>query len=314
MHLAYKAGSKQPNTNMFCHSSVFRPVLPAPYGMPSFLKWRKRQGELATHSTCNGIARSVNNFINNSFTNIVANSAFFVIIVCQRTSQTVMLSNGDIVRNLEEDIVFGVFHPKEKLTEEGLMARFGLKRHVVREALSQLDLMGLVVRVPNRGAYVRELTPDEVIEIYEVREILEVAAALRTPLPAPKEVVETMKKIQDQHSEAIQRHDLRRVFRLNIQFHHQQFSACQNTKLVQSITEYAQQAHLIRAIKYSEPGHLQKVERDHRQIIKAMQGKNRDSLVEIVRNHLPDSRDAYLRAYALRHGDTIPELTGLRTA
>jgi DNA-binding GntR family transcriptional regulator len=72
--------------------------------------------------------------------------------------------------------------------------------------------------------------------------------------------------------------------------------------------DYAQQAHLIRAIKYAEAGHLQKVERDHRRIIKAMEGKNRDSLVEIVRNHLPDSRDAYLRAYALRHGTRVPEL------
>ena len=72
--------------------------------------------------------------------------------------------------------------------------------------------------------------------------------------------------------------------------------------------EYAQQAHLIRAIKYAESGHLQKVERDHRRIIKAMEGKNRDALVEVVRNHLPDSRDAYLRAYALRHGIAPTEL------
>src|SRR5258708_4691376 len=220
-------------------------------------------------------------------------------------------ANGKIVRDLEEDIVFGVFHPKERLTEEDLMARLGLKRHVVRDTLSQLDSMGLVVRVPNRGAYVRELTPEEVIEIYEVREILEVAAALRTPLPAPKEVIKVLKKIQDEHSEAIANHDLRKVFRLNIQFHHQQFLEGQNTKLVQSIMEYARQAHLIRAIKYSEPGYLQKVERDHRQIIKAMEGKSRDVLVEIVRNHLPDSRDAYLRAHALRHGGTIPDLVEL---
>ena len=150
--------------------------------------------------------------------------------------KTHVLHVEDIVKDLEEDIVFGVFHPKEKLTEEDLMARFDAKRHVVRDALSQLDSMGLVIRVPNRGAYVRELAPEEVIEIYEVREILEVAAAMRTPLPAPKEVVEAMKRIQDQHSEAIERHDLRRVFRLNIQFHREQFLACGNNKLVQSIT------------------------------------------------------------------------------
>src|SRR6185436_16335098 len=162
-----------------------------------------------------------------------------------------------MVRDLGEDIVFGVFHPKERLTEEDLMARLGVKRHLVREAFTQLDSMVLVVRVPHRGAYGRELTPKEVIEIYEVREILEVAAALRTPLPAPKEVLTVLKEVQNQHSEAIVHHDLRSVFRLNIQFHHHQFSACQNAKLTQSILEYAQQAHLIRAIKYAEPGHLQ---------------------------------------------------------
>ena len=68
------------------------------------------------------------------------------------------------------------------------------------------------------------------------------------------------------------------------------------------------QAHPIRAIKYAEAGHLQKLEHDHRRIIKAMEGRNREALVEIVRNHLPDSRDAYLRAYALRHVISVPEL------
>ena len=48
-------------------------------------------------------------------------------------------ANSEMVRDLGEDIVFGVFHPKERLTEEDLMARFGVKRHLVREALTQLD-------------------------------------------------------------------------------------------------------------------------------------------------------------------------------
>ena len=126
-----------------------------------------------------------------------------------------MFPSADIVRALEEDIVFGSCHPKERLTEDGLMARFKLKRHLVRDALRQLDAMGLVVRVPNRGAFVRELTPKEAIEIYEIREILEVAAALRTPLPAPKEVTEALREIQDKHSAAITKNDLRNVFWLN---------------------------------------------------------------------------------------------------
>jgi DNA-binding GntR family transcriptional regulator len=216
---------------------------------------------------------------------------------------------GNIVRSLEEDIVFGVFHPKEKLMEDGLLTRFGVKRHVIREALAQLNAMGLVERVPNRGAHVRELTPKEVIEIYDVREILEVAAARRTPLPAPKLLVEALKRIQDEHSEAIEQNNLRQVFRVNLRFHQEAFSACGNTKLSQGILEYAQKAHLIRAIKYSEPGYLRQLEREHRQIINAMEGKNREALIEIIRNHLPASRDTYLRVYALRHGTAIPDVT-----
>ncbi len=56
---------------------------------------------------------------------------------------------------LEEDIVFGRLHPRERLTEDALMARFGLKRHVVRQALAELELMGVVERKRNVGAVVR---------------------------------------------------------------------------------------------------------------------------------------------------------------
>ena len=219
---------------------------------------------------------------------------------------------ADIVQSLDEDIVFGVFYPKQKLTEDELLTRFGVKRHVIREVLAQLNVMGLVERLPNRGAYVCELTPQEVIDIYDVREILEVAAAKRTPLPAPKPVLEALKRIQEEHSEAIEQNDLRQVFRVNIRFHQEQFSACGNVKLAQSILEYARKAHLIRAIKYPEPGHLRQLEWEHLQIIKAMRGKNREELIKIVRDHLPASRDAYLRAYTLRHGTAIPDVPGQR--
>jgi DNA-binding GntR family transcriptional regulator len=77
------------------------------------------------------------------------------------------------------------------------MSWFNLKRHHVRDALRQLNAMALVVRVPNRGAFVPELTPKEAIEIYEIREILEVAAAQRTSSPAPEEVTEALRVIQE---------------------------------------------------------------------------------------------------------------------
>jgi DNA-binding GntR family transcriptional regulator len=212
---------------------------------------------------------------------------------------------ADVVRKLEEDIVFGVLHPKEKLIEETLAERLQEKRHVIRDALEDLEVAGLVTRIPNRGAFVRELTATEATEIYEVREILEVAAAMRTPLPAPKAVLTELRAIQKRHSAAISANDLRAVFYLNIEFHQLQFSVCNNSKLAASIAECAKQAHLIRAVKYAEPGHLKKVEKDHLAILAAMSGNERQALVDVVRSHLPDSRDAYVRAYERRYGGTV---------
>ena len=70
-----------------------------------------------------------------------------------------------IVAKLEEDIVFGRLQPRERLIEEELAARFDAKRHVVRSAIVELQRLGLVERMANRGAVVRLYAATEVEEI-----------------------------------------------------------------------------------------------------------------------------------------------------
>ena len=65
-----------------------------------------------------------------------------------------------------------------------LLARFPVSRqHLIRQALYQLEKLGVVTRERNKGAMVRRLSPDEVRQIYEVRELLQRQAALMIPLP-----------------------------------------------------------------------------------------------------------------------------------
>src|SRR4051812_24898489 len=90
-----------------------------------------------------------------------------------------------IVRKLEEDIVLGRRHPRERLVEQDLCAAFDTHRGDVRLALFELERMGIVERIPNRGAIVRDLKPREVEEIYDVREELEVMAVRILPFPVP---------------------------------------------------------------------------------------------------------------------------------
>jgi len=74
---------------------------------------------------------------------------------------------------IKQDIVLARLHPGEPLFEEDLAARLQVSRTPIREALRKLNHDGLVRIVPNKGAFVRVLTPRDIREIYEIRGALE---------------------------------------------------------------------------------------------------------------------------------------------
>src|SRR3974377_1322539 len=71
-----------------------------------------------------------------------------------------------IAPTLEEDIVLGRRHPRERLVEQDLCDRFHTHRGDVRLALFELEKKGLLERIPNRGAPGRGLTPTRGHEVY----------------------------------------------------------------------------------------------------------------------------------------------------
>lgn len=78
---------------------------------------------------------------------------------------------------LRQAIVDGRFLPGQRLTERELTESLGVSRTLVREALRQLESDGLISVIPNRGAVVRQLSPEEIGDLYAIREVLEGLAA-----------------------------------------------------------------------------------------------------------------------------------------
>lgn len=75
---------------------------------------------------------------------------------------------------IENDILIGQLRPGDRMPDEASLAeRFGVSRTPVREALAQLDSSGLIELKPNRGAFVSEITPQKLIEMFEVMAELE---------------------------------------------------------------------------------------------------------------------------------------------
>lgn len=200
------------------------------------------------------------------------------------------------VRTLEEEIVLGFLHPRERLVEDELLARFNLKRHVVRQALVELEQMGLVERKRNVGALVRDYSIKEVEDLYAVRELLECQCVqlIRFPLHEPSLLA--LEVTQHLHDAAVKAGDLRQAFRTNMQFHRQLFALSANQVLVAAIQDHAQRAHSIRSSSLVLPEQLERARREHWQIIDALKAGDSAELVWLCSEHLKPSRDAYLDA------------------
>jgi DNA-binding GntR family transcriptional regulator len=204
-------------------------------------------------------------------------------------------SDADLaIAAIEEDIVLAKLHPKQRITEDELLERFGLKRHVVREVLATLERMGLVERRRNIGALVRSFTPREVKELYALRELLEAEAARRMPLPVEAAALERLVALQRAHDKAVERKNPREVFRANLAFHNAFFSLTEDDVLERAIAEYARQTHAIRFGTLASPDYREQARKEHWDMIRALKAKDRARLVALCREHLRPARDAYL--------------------
>lgn len=87
-----------------------------------------------------------------------------------------------LIEELRTGVLSGVLEPGTRLRQVELAATYGVSFGPIREALRALEQEGLVKSIPRRGWVVNQLLPREVLEIYELREILE-QMALREAVP-----------------------------------------------------------------------------------------------------------------------------------
>jgi DNA-binding GntR family transcriptional regulator len=207
-----------------------------------------------------------------------------------------------LIKDLENDIIFGLYSPGARIVEDRVMERYDAKRHAVRNAFAVLESRGLLIRRPNRGVEVVDFTPDEVDALYDVRIVLEIAAAERTQLPCDVALTDKLDEIAQKHAQAAKDKDFRAMFWLNQEFHELQYSCCGNPRLAELIGSHARTAQPIRVVKYDDVEHMETIVAQHFAIIEAMRGTSTDALVKAVRAHLPASAQAYRELYERRFG------------
>src|SRR5215204_6555908 len=102
-----------------------------------------------------------------------------------------------VAGKLRDEIQEGVLGPGTRLRQNEIAARFGVSTTPVREAFAQLQAEGLVRIDPHRGAVVFHPTADDLVEFYEIREVLESFAVVRALPGLRPDVVKDLEALID---------------------------------------------------------------------------------------------------------------------
>ncbi|QRP43365.1 GntR family transcriptional regulator [Amycolatopsis sp. FDAARGOS 1241] len=144
-------------------------------------------------------------------------------------------SIGDMVYEvLRQALLSGAFAPGEHLRQEALATAIGVSRLPVRAALLRLDAEGLVEFHPRRGAVVKTLTPEQLIEIYELRDLLETHALRKSMKTMTPERIASLRKsaeVLDSEEEGEGFLDVR------VRFYRELYDAERNPRLVELIED-----------------------------------------------------------------------------
>ncbi len=188
--------------------------------------------------------------------------------------------------HLREEILAGRLKPGTELAEVALSRQLGVSRGPVREAIGRLEVEGLVTVRPRRGAVVRSLSKEEFLELYQVREALEMMA-VRLAVPrltaddvaALQELIETMSK-------RAERGAVSEFFEANAAFHARLFQASGNSKLEALYRQLLGQMGRYRIRSLILRGNLQRSIAEHAAILRAAKRGDADRAAHLMSEHV----------------------------
>lgn len=196
-------------------------------------------------------------------------------------------------RELEHLIVAGEIKPGERLNEIRLSNRFGTSRGPLREATRSLAAKGLVDIVRNRGVFVRSISTQEALEIYDLRAALfGLAGRLLTERISDDLLAELEGRLNEMDAIAATK-DFDRYYPANLAFHARLVESTGNQLLVQQYRSMVNKLHLCRGKGLVEAGGLAVSNREHREMVDALASGNKERAQEAFFRHVERAKNRY---------------------
>ncbi|WP_276909774.1 GntR family transcriptional regulator [Corynebacterium riegelii] len=195
----------------------------------------------------------------------------------------------------------GTLLPGTQLKEVQLANRFGVSRTPVRDALSRLEDLGLAERV-NRGLEVRGLDPEQVIQVYDMRILLEVEASGQAAQNRNLNDILTLEALLER-DRSLEKPTDAELIQTNLEFHRAVWKASQNPVLIDLLERLM--THLVHAptSTLSVDDRQNKALNEHAKLIEAISDRDTAAARDIANQHFSTAREIrmnLLRKAALR--------------
>jgi len=206
-----------------------------------------------------------------------------------------------VVERLRDKILHGELREGEQLRQEAIAAEFQISRIPVREALSHLAAEGLITIVANRGAVVSALSPDEIMQLFETRAVLE-CYMLRCAIPnMKKEDFQMAEDILGHYQQSLEKDsEMKSWGQWNWDFHSALYAPANRPVMLSFLKTLNINCDRYTRLHLVFTRDLHRAGQAHRELLDASKTKNPEIAARELWKHITEAGE-YLKEFIQRH-------------
>ena len=208
----------------------------------------------------------------------------------------------DVVFNtLRQAILRGELNPGERRMEIQLDNKLGVSRTPIREAIRKLELEGLVLMIPRKGAEVAEITEKSLRDVLEVRRALEELSVQLACEKITKEEIRELERVAKEFQQVVKSSDITEIAEVDVRFHDIIYTATDNQKLIQLLNNLREQMYRYRVEYLKRDGVFPQLIAEHEAIIRHIENNEKEKATEVMCRHIDNQVEAVIDVIRAKH-------------
>lgn len=196
----------------------------------------------------------------------------------------------DVAERLRQQIFDRQLEPGSWIDEQKLCVEYGISRTPLREALKVLAVEGLVTMKVRRGAYVTEMSIDDVTQVYHLLALMESDAAAQAARSASAEQMRELRDLHERLEKQVRQRDA--FFATNEQFHLRLLEIAGNRWTLQIVADLRKVMKLNRHHSLFKQGRLADSLAEHRALMQALESRDARVAQRLMRAHFDNGLEA----------------------